>query len=156
MRGKSQGPNQLQSWTYVLIQAVLLILLFFFKEGIGPQINRFLLPGRALEILGVLGLLICAATLRKSLTVMPIPKEDGKLSTTGLYRFVRHPMYTSLLLLVLGIALHSGSVIKYLLVIFLYLLLYLKSVLEEKYLNLKFSDYAEYSARIPRFVAFTK
>ncbi len=156
MRDASQNPNQLQAWTYVLVQAVLLALLFFFKGGIGPQIDRFLLLGRALELLGVLGVLICAATLRRSLTAMPIPKEDGKLSTTGLYRYVRHPMYTSVLLLALGIALHSGSAIKYLLVAFLYLLLYLKSVFEEKYLRLKYSEYAEYSARIPRFVPFTK
>ncbi len=156
MRDESEHPNQLQARSYVFVQAVLLALLLFFKGGIGPQIDRFLLLGRALEALGVLGILICAATLRRSLTAMPIPKADGKLSTTGLYRYVRHPMYTSVLLLALGIALHSGSAIKYLLVIFLYVLLYLKSVLEEKYLRLKYSEYAEYSARIPRFVPFTK
>ncbi len=147
-------PNQLQARTYVFVQALLLILLLFFNGGIGPQIDRFVLLGRALELLGVLGVLICAVTLRSSLTPMPIPKEDGKLSTTGLYRYVRHPMYTSVLLLALGIALHSGSAIKYLLVILLYFLLYLKSVFEEKYLRLKYSEYAEYSARIPRFIPF--
>ncbi len=156
MRDESERPNQLQARSYVFVQAVLLALLLFLKGGIGPQIDRFLLLGRALESIGVLGILICAATLRRSLTAMPIPKENGKLSTTGLYRYVRHPMYTSVLLLALGIALHSGSAIKYLLVAFLYVLLYLKSVFEEKYLGLKYSEYAEYSARIPRFVPFAK
>ncbi len=155
MRDESQIPNKLQAWTYVFVQALLLILLVFFNRGIGPQIDRFILLGRALGLLGVLGILICAATLRSSLTAMPIPKEDGKLSTTGLYRYVRHPMYTSLLLLALGIALHSGSAIKYSLVALLYFLLYLKAVFEEKYLRLKYLEYAEYSARIPRFIPFT-
>ena len=156
MKDESKSPNQLQAWTYVFVQALLLILLVFFDGGIGPQIYRFVLLGRALELLGVLGVLVCAASLRRSLTVVPIPKEEGSLSTTGLYRYVRHPMYTSVLLLALGIASHSGSVIKYLLVILLYFLFYLKSVFEEKYLRLKYLDYAEYSARIPRFIPFMK
>ena len=156
MRDESEIPNKLQAWTYVFVQALLLILLVFFNGRIGPQIDRFVFLGCALGLLGVLGVLICAATLRRSLTAMPIPKEDGKLSTTGLYRYVRHPMYASVLLLALGIALHSGSAIKYLLVALLYFLLYLKSVFEEKYSRLKYSEYTEYSARIPRFVPFTK
>jgi protein-S-isoprenylcysteine O-methyltransferase Ste14 len=156
MRAESESPNQLQAWTYVFVQALLLILLVFLGGGIGPQIDQFVLLGRALELLGVVGVLICAASLRRSLTIVPIPKEKGKLSTSGLYRYVRHPMYTSVLLLALGIALYSGSAIKYLLVIFLYVLFYLKSVFEEKYLRLKYSEYAEYSARIPRFIPFTR
>jgi protein-S-isoprenylcysteine O-methyltransferase Ste14 len=156
MRGESVGSIQLKAWTYVFVQALLLILLLFLDNGLGPQNHRFVLLGRALELLGVLGVLICAASLRGSLTVVPLPKEEGKLSTTGLYRYVRHPMYTSVLLLALGIASHAGSAIKYLLVILLFVLFYVKSVFEEKYLRLKYSQYASYSARIPRFIPFTK
>jgi protein-S-isoprenylcysteine O-methyltransferase Ste14 len=156
MSDQSESPNQLRAWTYVFAQVLLLALLVFLDGGIGPQIHRFILLGSALELLGVLGVLICAASLRSSLTVVPIPKEEGRLSTNGLYRYVRHPMYTSVLILALGIAVQSGSTIKYLLVILLYVLFYLKSVFEEKYLRLKYSNYAEYSARIPRFIPFTK
>ena len=150
------GPIQLKAWTYVSVQALLLILLIFLDSGLGPQIHRLVLLGRSLELLGVIGVLICAASLRSSLTAVPIPKEEGTLSTTSLYRYVRHPMYTSVLLLAIGIALQSGCAIKYVLVILLYLLLYSKSVFEEKYLRLKYPEYAEYSARIPRFIPFTK
>lgn len=156
MTSKSKSPNQLQAWSYVFVQALLLILLVFLDRNIGPQIHRFVIFGWAFEWLGIIGVLVCAASLRRSLTVVPLPKEKGKLSTTGLYRYVRHPMYSSVLLFALGIALHGGSAIKYLLVVSLYVLFHLKSVYEERYLRLKYPDYAEYSARIPRFIPFTK
>lgn len=153
---KSEGPNQLQAWSYVIIQAVLLAFLVFLGQHVGPQVHRFAVLGRSLEGLGIIGVLVCAASLRRSLTVVPIPKEDGELSTNGLYRYVRHPMYASVLLIALGLALSSGSVIKYLLTFSLYLLFLLKSIYEEKYLRLKYPDYAEYAARIPRFFPFAR
>lgn len=156
MKGDPVVPVQLKAWTYVFIQALLIFLLVFLGSGFGPQIHRIVLPGRALEMVGVLGVLICAASLRSSLTVVPIPKDEGRLSTTGLYRYVRHPMYTSVLLLASGIALQSGSITKYLLVILLTVLFYSKSVFEEQHLRMKYPEYADYSTRIPRFIPFTK
>ena len=122
----------------------------------GPQIHRLALLGWIFEWLGIVGILISAGSLRKSLTAVPIPKPDGKLSTTGLYRYVRHPMYTSVLLFATGIAIHSGTIIKYLLVIALYFLFYVKSKYEEKFLKIKYPEYAEYALRIPRFIPFSK
>lgn len=156
MTSKPENPNRLHAWSYVLVQAVLLALLVFLNGSVGPQIFRLPILGWFIEWLGILGVLVSASSLRASLTAVPIPKESGKLSTGGLYRHVRHPMYSSVLLFALGIALHGPSAIKYLLVICLYALFYMKSVYEERYLILKYPDYAEYSSRIPRFIPFTK
>lgn len=151
-----ERPNQLQAWSYVFVQALLLLLLIFLDANIGPQIHRLVVVGRTLECLGIIGVFVCAASLRRSLTVVPIPKAEGQLSTTGLYQYVRHPMYSSVLLFALGIALGSGSLIKYLLGLLLYFLFHAKSVYEEKYLKLKYPDYEEYAKKIPRFIPFTK
>ena len=156
MIAESKSPNRLHAWSYVVVQAVLLVLLVLLNANIGPQVHPLPNPGRFFELLGIVGVLLCAASLRRSLTALPIPKEEGKLSTTGLYKYVRHPMYSSVLLLALGIALRSGSGIKYLLAICLYVLFHLKSVYEERYLRLKYPEYAEYSTQIPRFIPFTK
>ena len=156
MTANSANPNKVQAWSYVFIQALLLALLVFLSQSVGPQVHRFLIWGTLFEWLGILGVLVCALSLRRSLTVVPLPKEDGKLSTSGLYRYVRHPMYSSVLLLALGVSLHAGSAVKYLLVICLYVLFSMKSVYEEKYLSLKYPEYVEYSAKIPRFIPFTK
>ena len=156
MAPTAENPNWLRAWSYVFVQAVLLVLIVFLHQSVGPHIRHFVILGWICELSGVLGIFISAASLRKSLTAVPIPKADGKLSTRGLYRYVRHPMYTSVLLLVLGIALKSGNGIKYLLVIALYLLFFMKSTYEEMHLRKKYPEYAEYSAQIPRFVPFTK
>ena len=128
----------------------------FLGSGFGPQVNRIVLLGRAPEFIGVLGVLSCAASLRSYRTVLPIPKGGGRLSTTGLYRYVRHPMYTSVLLLALGIAIQSGSLLKYLLVILLYLLFYSKSVFEDNHPRLNYFGYGEYAPQIPRFIRVTE
>lgn len=156
MRAAPEKPNKVQAWSYVFIQGVLLVLIVFLSQKLGPQVHRLILMGSLIEWLGIIGVLISAASLRRSLTAVPIPKEDGELSMSGLYRYVRHPMYTSVLLVACGIALHSGSGFKYLLAICLYVLFHLKSVYEERYLRLKYPEYAEYSAQIPRFIPFTK
>jgi len=156
MISKPESPNLLHAWSYVFVQAVILALIIFLGQSVGPRTHHFATMGWICEWLGVVGILISAASLRKSLTAVPIPKVEGTLSTTGLYRYVRHPMYSSVLLLALGIAMQSGSIIKYLLVIALYLLFYAKSRYEETYLIIKYPEYAEYSSRIPRFIPFTK
>ena len=153
---ESERPNKLQAWSYVFVQALLLVSLLFLDRKIGPQVHRYEIVGRSLEYVGIVGVLVCAASLRRSLTAVPIPKVDGQLTTTGLYRYVRHPMYSSVLLLAIGIALTNGSALKYFLTLLLYLLFYAKSVYEEKYLKLKYPDYADYALRIPRFIPFTK
>ncbi len=146
----------MHAWSYVIVQAVLLVLIIFLGRDLGPQIHRLVVSGWICEWLGIAGIVISAASLRKSLTAIPIPKEDGKLSTTGLYRYVRHPMYTSVLLFAIGIAIRSGTLVKYLLVMGLCFLFYAKSKYEEKFLKMKYPDYAEYARRIPRFIPFTK
>lgn len=156
MTSEPENPNLLHAWSYVIVQVVLLVVIIFLGHSMGPQIHHFVLLGWICEWLGIVGVLVCAASLRKSLTAVPIPKVEGTLSTTGLYRYVRHPMYTSVLLFAFGIAISSGSVIKYFLVIALYYLFYVKSIYEEKYLKIKYPEYAEYSLRIPRFIPFAK
>jgi len=51
---------------------------------------------------GVLLGVIAGARLGGSLTPSPIPRESGELTTSGVYRFVRHPIYSALLLVGLG------------------------------------------------------
>lgn len=148
--------NKLHAWAFVAVQVALLGLLVFMPADFGPSVSRFGLVGTTFEWVGFLGIVFSAITIRSSLTVVPLPKEQGKLGTSGLYRYVRHPMYTSVLLLSLGIALLSGSVIKYALAACLCALFYFKSQYEERFLRQKYPDYAQYAKRTPRFIPFIK
>lgn len=145
-------PSQIHAWSYVLIQAILLGLLIFLSSDFGLQVKQFTLIGKLLELLGAVGIVLSAITIRTSLTAVPLPKKNARLGTSGLYKYMRHPMYTSVLLLSLGIAVASGSAIKYLLVIGLAVLFYYKSVYEERYLQAKYADYQRYAKTVPRFI----
>lgn len=154
--GRLNKANKLHAWGFVAVQAVILGLLVFLSNDLGLAVKRFEYIGTALEWLGGIGILLSAITIRSSLTAVPLPKERGKLGTTGLYRYVRHPMYTSVLLLSLGISLLSGNLIKYALVIGLYVLFYYKSKYEERYLRQKYSNYSEYAGLTGRFIPAIK
>lgn len=136
----------------MLIQAILLGLLVFLSEDFGLRFERFTLVGKVFELTGAVGILLSAITIRSSLTAVPLPKQNAKLGTSGLYKYVRHPMYSSVLLLSLGIALVSGNGVKYLLVVGLVVLFYYKSVYEEKYLRAKYAGYQQYAKTVPRFI----
>lgn len=135
---------------------MILGMLIFLNNGLGPNVTKFEVVGTVLEWLGGIGIIVSAVSIRSSLTPVPLPKERGKLSIDGLYRFVRHPMYTSVLILALGIAILGGSVIKYGLVACLVLLFHYKASYEEKYLSQKYPGYEAYAENTPRFIPRVK
>ncbi len=139
---------------FVFGQAILLLLLIFSRSPIELNLVSFTSVGIGLEILGALGVLVSAFSLKHSLTVMPLPKQDSTLVTTGLYRFSRHPMYASVLAFSLGLSMKGGEVYKYLLFLLLLILFYYKSKYEESFLQEKFAGYKLYSRTVPRLLPF--
>ncbi len=83
-----------------------------------------------------------------SLSPFPKPTEAGTLKTTGVYSQMRHPMYSSLMSSMLGLALITNSVDRLLLTGCLWYLLEIKSDKEEVFLMDQYgSNYAEYKVR---------
>ena len=82
--------------------------------------------------------------------IYPEPLPDAQLITTGPYRWVRHPMYTSLLLVMLGIALYRAAWPNYLGLLLLIAALLGKMQREETYLLSKFEAYSGYVKRTRR------
>lgn len=144
-------PNQLIALTYVLVQAIILLVLIFMNLTTGLSFRKILIVGGVLEWVGIVGIFVSAYSIRSSLTAMPMPKEHGRLATTGLYQYVRHPMYTSVLVFSSGLALASGEFYKYILVVSLSILFYYKSSYEEKLLANKYDGYQKYAKKTPRF-----
>lgn len=149
---ESESLNRWPSRFFVLVQGIILGLLLFTNSNFGWPVRRFFWLGTASEWIGIVGILVAAASLQRSLTAMPIPKADGKMTRQGLYRYVRHPMYSSVLLFSFGIALSHGNLYKYLLVGSLLVLFYFKSSYEENFLSAKYPDYSIYAKVTPRFL----
>ena len=82
-------------------------------------------------------------------------KEDHELITSGPYRFVRHPIYTGLLMAFVGSALARADWRGVLAAIIVFAALWRKLRIEEQRMREQFgSAYDEYAARVPALVPF--
>ena len=107
----------------------------------------------AISALGVIvGLYTLAHNKLGNFGIYPEPIPDACLITTGPYRWIRHPMYTSLLLFMLGIALYKHAWPNYLGMALLALAILGKMRREEVHLHLKFADYSDYVKRTHRLI----
>ena len=99
-------------------------------------------------------ILIAIASLRlgPALTPTPIPTERGVLTTTGFYRYVRHPIYSGVFAIVAGLTIRSGSWITLVVAIVTIAFFDRKARWEEARLAEHYDSYADYAATTPRFV----
>lgn len=84
--------------------------------------------------------------------IRPTPKSRGSLITTGPYRHIRHPMYTSVLLGGGSLAWLADPITGWLAWTALALVLVLKSSLEERWMREQHQDYSAYVQRSKRFL----
>ncbi len=107
-----------------------------------------------LGLSGLVGLWALLANRPGNFNIRPTPHAQGKLVAHGPYRWIRHPMYTAVSLLGLACALALGSVLAWLLWLFLSLVLLAKALLEERWMAALHPAYANYLARTRRFIPF--
>ena len=128
----------------------LIIFLHFFQLELLPnkqiiQINNiFYFLGILIIIIASIFILIAIKDLGRNLSPFPRPKANSNLVTTGIYRFMRHPMYYSLIIISFGVFLTKLSIYHLCLTITLTLLIKFKIILEEQYLKNKFKNYFLY------------
>ena len=127
-----------------------IIFLHFFQLELLPkkqimQINNIsYFLGILLIIISSIFILIAIKDLGRNLSPFPKPKANSNLVTTGIYRFMRHPMYYSLIIISFGVFLTKLSIYNLCLTITLSLLIKFKIILEEQYLKNKFKNYFLY------------
>lgn len=143
------------AWTFVLVQAALLVAVILLPPGDAWPVPDWLaVAGRVLQLVGLVVLALALVNLGTSLTALPTPTPHSTLKTTGLYRFVRHPIYTGVLALVLGSAVVSANPWSLACALGLTGWFGWKARWEEARLRRRYPDYAAYAARTPRFVPF--
>ncbi len=140
-------------WVFVAGQVVLLVLLVFLPGGDDWPTPPWLRSiGQVAVLVGLA--LVVAGSLRlgSGLTPTPVPSERGHLETGGLYRYVRHPIYTGVLVIVAGLTVRSGSSVTLAVAVVTVVFFRGKAAWEESRLRERYDGYAEYAARTPRFV----
>jgi protein-S-isoprenylcysteine O-methyltransferase Ste14 len=88
----------------VIVPYLIVFGLYYLRDAIGSYngsaVSRIV--GAALLFAGIMVYVSSHVSLRRNWSVMASIKERHTLVRTGLYRFVRHPMYASMLLIVPG------------------------------------------------------
>jgi protein-S-isoprenylcysteine O-methyltransferase Ste14 len=87
--------------------------------------------------------------LGKAFTPFPEPKPGASFVADGPYRLTRHPMYGGALLFLAGLSL-AHSVSSLVLTALLAVLWWRKSMVEERRLAARYTDYDAYRGRTPR------
>ena len=145
--------DQVVAWSMVAIQFALIALIVLVPGGDAWTVPAWLdALGAFAMFAGVAVMVIGALRLGRGLTPTPLPNACARLQTTGLYRFVRHPIYSGLLLFALARTAVSADWVHVVLCALLIALLTVKARWEEQRLAARFPDYGAYAARTPRFV----
>ena len=140
-------------FSLVFLQFFIIILHFIHLEFIPKkeiiQVNFiFSFVGFLLIIISTVVMLISIKDLGSNLSPFPRPIVNGNLTTSGIYSFIRHPMYYSLILISFGFFITKLSFYHLCLTISLALIIKFKIILEEKYLKQKFKNYFIYTDKV--------
>ena len=147
--------NRLKGNLLVLGQFVLIAFLILTpSSGLNTGVFSYFLSAVSIFSLlaGFVILGLSALALGKSLTAHPIPGKNAQLVTGGLYRFVKHPIYSGLILVGFGLTIAGGFFPHALFFLALVLLLNYKASFEEALLTRTYAGYADYSKKTGRFV----
>lgn len=137
------------SLDYVLVGIQFLLFGLFFVDFF----ESFALPNLLKWVafvstwVGFFILALAILQLRNSLTAFPTPKDNSSLITSGLYKWVRHPIYTGILLAVFGYSLYSTSYSRLGISFALMFLFFIKTAYEERQLKRKYPTYTEYAEK---------
>ena len=136
----------------VFLQFLLIFLLAWnplFLEAVitfNPSVWVLLLAG------GFVGLAALWANRPGNFNIHPHPHPKGELVRHGPYRWVRHPMYSAVLLFGMACAVADPSAVTVGYLVSLTLVLLGKARIEERLLRTKHSDYAAYAATTKRLL----
>jgi protein-S-isoprenylcysteine O-methyltransferase Ste14 len=156
--GKSHSPESKR----ILLPIIALFLVMILVPPYCDRRDLFTIDG---DIIRYLGLVICVVgsviriaaifALGHRFSGVVAIQPDHKLKTDGIYKDVRHPSYTGLLLSMIGWVLVFRSAIGLVLNVPLFFLLLSRITDEEKFLESEFGDeYRAYRERTKRLLPF--
>jgi protein-S-isoprenylcysteine O-methyltransferase Ste14 len=101
-----------------------------------------------------LGVWAVTANRPGNFNIRPEPKSGGQLVQTGPYRYIRHPMYSALMLAMLGLCTGYATPWRWVALVALAIVIVVKAGLEETAMAARHADYADYARSTRRFVPY--
>lgn len=141
-------------WVLTQIPLMLAVLVVPLRFGAGHFI-----PAGMLSVVGMMltvsGFFLAVWALRglgDALTPFPQPLDDATLNQRGPYRWMRHPIYSGVMLAGFGWALWWLSAAGAICALVLALFFDRKAAHEENWLRQKYREYSDYAQRVKKFI----
>ena len=128
--------------------ALFLVYLFTPEIVVLKKVQFFTNIGFVLMCLGAVILVVVLLQLQSSLSPFPSPRKATKLVTTGLFKWVRHPIYTGILIILFGYSVAYASLSKLIITIIFLNFFYWKAHYEETLLTVRFPAYKKYKTQV--------
>ena len=137
-------------WLLAFVASYWLVFIIFFVQKGSPLVANWITD--ALAIIGLLVMLWARISLGKNIGLVPAQRE---LVSTGAYAYMRHPVYTAVLITAIAFVLRAYSPLNALLMSFHVLwFIPIKSLVEEDFLRGD-PEYAAYMRRVrARWIPF--
>ena len=140
--------KQVFSWVLVVLQfALLIVLIANMSFSCWPCIGLYVVSG-------CLGIWAVGVMKVGNFNIVPDVKVDSVLVTELPYKYIRHPMYVSVILLGLGMMLSAYSSFTLSIWLILVIVMFVKAKYEESLLIKRFPDYRKYCADTKAFIPF--
>ena len=142
----------------ISLLSTVLVLLQFSCIGILLYTGPVFPANTAGLVLFTMAMVIALATTyafrQSKLTVFPEPRRNATLISSGIFAYIRHPYYSSVLLYAAAMLTAHCSYWRLAVAITLLLVIARKMVHEEKLLCQHFPDYAAYRQRTKKLIPF--
>lgn len=141
-----------KSYSYFLVSLqFILIAILLITHGLQTPSNLALL----IFLLGCgFGLYTVRHNKLGNFNITPEIKENASLITTGAYRYIRHPMYFSVLVMMFGVVVSEPTLLSLFIYALLVVTLFLKAQKEETLWIEQSSEYKTYMQHTKRIIPF--
>lgn len=141
-----------QNYSYLLVSLQFIFITILLIE------HRFHTPSNFALLIFLVGCGFGLYTVRHNplgnFNITPEIKANASLITTGAYRYIRHPMYFSVLVMILGVVVSKLTLLSLFIYVLLVVTLFLKAQKEEMLWVEQSSEYKNYMQKTKRIIPF--
>jgi protein-S-isoprenylcysteine O-methyltransferase Ste14 len=116
---------------------------------------NFTILGSIVAVVGLIGAIWARISLGREWSGYVTYKKEHELITRGPYRFVRHPIYSSILLMLIGTILYYGSILVFVIFFIAFIGFLWRTYKEEEIMTNLFKEkYQNYMKKTKRLIPF--
>ena len=153
LKSRLDAKEKQKDQSVIIKLSGIMFIVGFILAGLDFRYKWLVIPSwipYVFSVIFLLAYLMWAEVLRENTYLARTIKviEGQKVIDTGLYGIIRHPMYTATLLLFLSMPLVLGSLISFFVFLFYPILIVIRIINEEKFLEEELDGYKEYKMKV--------